>query len=258
MLYLVNDQPFLDLDYLGIDCNRLYHEAAEFMIQYPYFIPGSNGNQQRFVDDPEDIIHPPKAFNQLDDVERLRYEGFSMAQRRRYLKIKKRAFFPWNIYNLNEMGDWDDRHHERDKFFDKTQKTMPYFVSMIKSLPIFEHIGWARIYGNEAFNYIHPHRDSTVDVEIDEFIYFNLADKKMYLMHYDTEEKIYLDKRAMFFDAKNIHGTDPEPYYNFSMRVDGRFTQEFYDSLTFNRFEESLMGNAAHNKIKEFTAKPIR
>jgi hypothetical protein len=233
MLYTINDKPYIDFEYLGIDYDRIYWEAVEFMMTNPKTLLGWNGGQHKTIDDHPDIVHPEEVeYTKEDDA---RIAGLSLAQRRLYNKIVKKAYYPWVTYNLNEFKFWPERQDRRDRFHPATIKAMPYFVETLESLSIFEHLGWARIYTNEAFNFVHIHRDWSDKVLVDEFIYFNLSGKTIYLRHYDKEERVGLDAKALYFDARNLHGTDPEPCFNFSIRVDGKFTQEFRNSLNYSR-----------------------
>jgi hypothetical protein len=48
------------------------------------------------------------------------------------------------------------------------------------------------------------------------------------MLNHETNEKRYVETYTAWFDAVNqFHGTDPVEGLSFSIRVDGRFTDEF-------------------------------
>lgn len=254
MLYTINNQPFINFDYLGIDYDRLYWEIVAFMLQYPVSIYACNGSQTKTPDDHPNMLHPDDVV--YSESDRKRTAGFSASKARLYNKIVKGAYYPWSTYNLNDGLTWSQRQDKREKFFPTTVETMPYFVKMITALPIFKHVGWARIYGNEPFNFVHLHRDRSPGILLEEFIYFNLKAKTIYLRHYDSEDRVPMNAKALYFDAANLHGTDPEPCFNFTLRVDGKFTDAFRESLSFSRIAgpspdpEALFSRAALLKAR--------
>jgi hypothetical protein len=235
MLYLVNDAPFITFEHLGIDFERLYVEASELMIRCPVTSPGSNGGQRSFISDPPGMIHPEELTLTAHDLSRLESFG-SEAERFRYAKIVKGAYAPWSIYSLNEMRDWSRRQDGREAWLPAARELMPYFVRTIESLPFIAEIGWARIYANEAFNFVHVHADHSDNIRLDQFVYFNLCGKRTFLLDPQSGEKTYLSAKALFFDAANLHGTDAEPRFSFSIRVDCKFKPAFRDSLKLSRF----------------------
>lgn len=233
ILHLINNQPFIDFDDRGIDFDRLFYEATEFMIRNPVYTPAP---MMRFADDPANLLRDTEV--KLTDHDRKRMAGYSKLEKLYYLKFVKRVYYVWHIYNLNEDMKWKDRQKPRADFFPNTKKHMPYFVEVIKGLKIFQSIGWSRIYGNDAYSAVHLHWDYSDTINQDQFIYFNLNGKGLFLHDHDTKERTYLTKKSAYFDANNWHGTDPEPFFNFSMRIDGVFTKQFRETLTYSRLNE--------------------
>lgn len=57
---------------------------------------------------------------------------------------------------------------------------------------------------------------------------FELIFKPFYVLDQHTGEKLYVDSFSAWFDTVNqYHGSDPADGLTFSIRVDGRFTDEF-------------------------------
>ena len=55
--------------------------------------------------------------------------------------------------------------------------------------------------------------------------------KSLFLIDLDTEEKIYLTGHCNWFDTRNYHGTDKVKRSCFSLRIIGKFSEQFLDKL---------------------------
>lgn len=110
----------------------------------------------------------------------------------------------------------------------------PSLVTLIKAMP-FDEIGRVMLFMTEAHNQTVPHVDGMARVEKhDEFIWFNTksgsrgsASKSMFVMHGETGERVYTDpeKRFIWFNEMDYHGTEPVDHFSFSIRIDGKFNQ---------------------------------
>jgi len=73
------------------------------------------------------------------------------------------------------------------------------------------------------------HRDHDSTGLCHEFIWFrtNLS-KPLFMLNPETGEKLYVASHSAWFDTVNqYHGADEAPGLSFSIRVDGRFSDEF-------------------------------
>lgn len=101
-------------------------------------------------------------------------------------------------------------------------------MSFIGILP-FEATGRMLIMYDNAPRPVTPHRDHDVTEVCHEFVWFrtNLS-KPFYMLNHRTGEKRYVTSYSAWFDTVNqYHGSDPCDGLSFSVRVDGRFTEEF-------------------------------
>lgn len=61
-----------------------------------------------------------------------------------------------------------------------------------------------------------------------EFIWLSLHDiKKFYVYDAENDKKDYITSKVAYFDNANWHGADPMPYANWSLRIDGVFSDNF-------------------------------
>ena len=82
---------------------------------------------------------------------------------------------------------------------------------------------------DDAARPVPAHRDH-LDTDICyEFIWFRTRlNKPFYMLNHKTNEKKYVESYTAWFDSVNqFHGVDPVEGFSFSVRVDGRFTDEF-------------------------------
>ena len=188
-----------------------------------------------------------KSFDEFIDVERLRsLDGYITQRIKRRLQANKDYRFYTGPYKLdNSFPDLPGSrmiylaYSERpDSYFDldktelwhRSEAAQEYSLLMdfIETLP-FQATGRMMIMYDDVARPIPPHRDH-IETEIcHEFLWFRTNLKKpFYLLNHHTGEKQYVDTYTAWFDSVNqFHGTNPVDGLSFSIRVDGRFTDEF-------------------------------
>ncbi|MFN2501704.1 MAG: hypothetical protein ABR530_06810 [Pyrinomonadaceae bacterium] len=194
------------------------------------------------------ICYPSyKSFDEFIDVERLRsLDGYLIQRIKRRLNTDDDLKFYTGPYTLNEdkagrPGSrmiYLSRSDRPDDYFDldKTELWSPtpeadefsLLMDYIASLP-FESTGRMLIMYDHIRRDVPPHRDH-VEVDIcHEFLWFrtNLK-KRFYMLNRETGEKKYVEGYSAWFDSVNqYHGSDGYDGLSFSIRVDGKFTNEF-------------------------------
>jgi len=150
----------------------------------------------------------------------------------RYLKFRYGVYFPWKVFfefvegNLN----WDDKCEGDRNFSTVALTTFPLTVMFIRSLP-FKSIGRCNLLGLEANDHATIHRDNYDKREsppINDFISFCPANnKRLFLWNEHAKEKKYVEGKIYTFNDMNFHGVDAAPFFRYSIRVDGVFTDEF-------------------------------
>jgi hypothetical protein len=130
---------------------------------------------------------------------------------------------PYNYQDLNR-GDLWRLTEEAGEF--------ALLMDFIETLP-FQTKGRMLIIHDHAGKSVPAHRDHLETDVCHEFIWFrtNLR-KPFYMLNHLTGEKQYVESYSAWFDSVNqFHGSDPYDGLSFSIRVDGKFTDEFRDSI---------------------------
>ena len=107
-----------------------------------------------------------------------------------------------------------------------------YFPSLLKlvdQMP-FESVGRIIMFLTEPFNQTVPHYDAMTQAQRaekphDDFIWFQTRPgKRIYVMNH-AGERVYPDedKRFIWWNEMDYHGTEPHDHFSFSIRIDGKF-----------------------------------
>ena len=200
------------------------------------------------------IVYPSyKSFDEFIDVERLRsLDGYILQRIKRRLHAQAQSDYKFYTgpYKLNDKIP--DRPGSRmiylayserpDSYFDldKTELWHPteaanefmLLMDFIRTLP-FQATGRMMIMYDDAPREVPAHRDHVETDICHEFIWFRTNRKKpFYMFNYQTGEKKYVESHSAWFDSVNqFHGSDPSDGLSFSIRVDGKFTDEFREKI---------------------------
>lgn len=167
----------------------------------------------------------------------------------RYLKMCMGAYDPYIYYYLWEEGSWNDRTAPR-----KLTPEAEYFPNTVKWVEnmitqgIFEHIGRVIFFHCEADGIPFEHRDLDAKNGIlkdheytnhrNEFIHIRPNTKKaFYIWDPETKNKTYLNTRAAWWNDQDWHGGETIMEQSYSLRIDGKFTEEFRTKLGINNLE---------------------
>ena len=152
-----------------------------------------------------------------------------------YLKYRYGVYFPWKAcYHLLENDRWEDKHSGAHKdFSEEAQKEFPRTVAFIKSLP-FKEVGRCVIFGIEANDHAPLHRDSEpgVSLQIAQSISFDpRGNKRFFLCDKDQESHTLVEANIYWFNDMDYHGVEDDPFFRYSVRVDGVFEPAFLRKL---------------------------
>lgn len=189
-----------------------------------------------------------KSFDEFIDVERLRsLDGYLVQRIKRHIKAEKDSYF-LNLHRLDEKSPYQPG--VREIWLAGTKPGVPYdyldldrtdvwqpteaanefslLMDFIAGLP-FTSTGRMLIIYDDAGKAVPAHRDHLNTEICNEFIWFRTNLKKpFYVLNHETNEKLYIDSYSAWFDAVNqYHGSDVVGGISFSIRVDGKFTDEF-------------------------------
>lgn len=153
----------------------------------------------------------------------------------RYLLYRHRVYFPWrDAYHLLENDRWEDKHSGSGKAFsEEARRYFPKTIAFIESLP-FTEIGRAVIFGLEANDHAPLHRDSEPGkvLGVAQSISFSpRGNKRLYLVDPDGGSHTVVRARAYWFNDMDYHGVLADPFFRYSVRVDGVFDPKWVRAL---------------------------
>jgi hypothetical protein len=189
-----------------------------------------------------------KSLDEFIDVERLRSLGGYVAERiRRHIERRREDYF-LNLHRLDASAP--ETPGSREVWLTRTRPGVPYnyldldkpelwaptpeaeefseLLNFIGTLP-FEATGRILVIYDDAGTEVPAHRDH-LDADIcHEFVWFRTSLRKpFYVLNHETGEKLYVRSYGAWFDTVNqFHGADACEGLAFSVRVDGRFNDEF-------------------------------
>jgi hypothetical protein len=189
-----------------------------------------------------------KSFDEFIDVDRLRsLDGYVTQRIKRRLNTRNEdvKFYtgPYRLENGAPARPGSRMIYlsfsERpDSYFDldKTELWHPtvyanefaLLMDFISTLP-FQATGRMLIMYDDTPRHVPAHRDHIETEVCHEFLWFRTNLKKpFYMLNQNTNEKKYVESFSAWFDSVNqYHGSDGADGLSFSIRVDGKFTDEF-------------------------------
>jgi hypothetical protein len=152
-----------------------------------------------------------------------------------WLKYRFGAYFPWKVYvELVPNRWWGDKSRGQGKSFTRQARAFfPRTVAWIEALPFME-IGRSTIMGLEANDHgtVHHDGDPADPKPPDQFITVCPAgDKRLFLWDEAARRKVPVTGGAYWFNDQDDHGVDADPFFRYSIRVDGVFREDFHARL---------------------------
>jgi hypothetical protein len=130
--------------------------------------------------------------------------------------------------------NWDDKSHGIGKRFKpEAERHFPKLVELVQSLP-FREIGRCNLLGLEANDHgtVHTDLGEAEKTTVDQFITIcPRGDKRVFLWDDGEQHKEYLDSRVYWFNDSDYHGVEADPYFRYSVRVDGYFDDAFMERI---------------------------
>jgi hypothetical protein len=152
-----------------------------------------------------------------------------------WLKVRHGVYFPWKAYvELIPNRYWSEKADPEGKDFTRLAKAFfPKTIAFVKSLP-FLHVGRCNVMGLEANDHGTVHRDGDPDAQDEPDHFMTIcpaADKRLFLWDEAARQKTFVTGRAYWFNDHDYHGVDADPFFRYSIRVDGAFRPEFLEML---------------------------
>ena len=152
----------------------------------------------------------------------------------RYLKYRYGVYFPWQVfYEMIPTASWADKSTGAGKRFTaEAQAHFPKTLAWVRRLP-FAELGRCNILGLEADHHGTVHQDGDLDDPAAEhFITIcPRGDKRLFLWDEERRRQVFVSARVYWFNDHGYHGVAPDPYFRYSLRVDGVFTKDFLARL---------------------------
>jgi hypothetical protein len=152
-----------------------------------------------------------------------------------WLEYRYGVYFPWKVYlEMIPNRTWEEKSSPEGKDFTRLARTFfPKTIAFVKSLP-FAHIGRCNLMGLASNDHGTVHRDGDplVKTKVDHFITFcPRGDKRLFLWDEEKQQKTDVGGRAYWFNDSDYHGVDADPFFRYSIRVDGVFLPDFLATL---------------------------
>jgi hypothetical protein len=192
--------------------------------------PGELRDLVELADDPEaiDLARPDElAFGDETD------HPLNAAQAR-LLAVRHGVYFPWKAsYHFVENDRWEDKHSGAGKSFgDEARRVFPRTVAFIESLPFVE-VGRAVLFGVEPNDHAPFHRDTEPGSgPVAQSVSFApRPGKRFALQNRADDEPLVIDAPVYWFNDMDYHGVLADPFFRYSIRVDGRFDPAFVKAI---------------------------
>jgi hypothetical protein len=260
----INNKPYYDMEpYLDMETfSRLqpeiirgFADAREFAKEGTWMKPGFTFDNMSYTPNWKPIYQAMDEFMELPKDDPIYLGGIDLfkdfknyKQRNkftRYLKMAMGAYDPYIYYFLWEEGSWDDRTAPR-----KLTEEAAYFPNTVKWVEsligtVFEDIGRVIFFHCEADGIPFEHRDLDAKNGMNktfphrnEFIHIRPNTKKaFYLWDPELKNKTYLNTRAAWWNDQDWHGGEKIMEQSYSLRIDGKFTEEFRKTLGINHLD---------------------
>lgn len=254
-------EPYVDMNKfteLQPEILRGFAEARMYAKEGTWMEPGFNFKDMSYIVNWKTIHAGLQEYLALPDDNPIKQGGWDMYKNikdyhtrnlfTRYLKMAVGAYDPYIYYFLWEEGNWDDRVGQR-KQTDEA-KYFPDTVKWIESMlgPIFSHIGRVIVFHCEHDGIPFEHRDlgghngvwdaQQYSPHRNEFIHIRPNTMKpFYIWDPETRNKVYLNSRASWWNDQDWHGGDRVMEQSYSLRIDGKFSDEFRKTLGINHIE---------------------
>lgn len=269
MIKGINGQPYIDVEPF-IDIERfanLHPEickglalAREFAKEGSWIEPGHRESDMSYTVNWKPVQTAFKEYMALPEDHPIKISGkdifpkdFKDYRQRnlftRYLKAALNANDPYIYYFLWEEGDWNDRTKEKSRT--EESKYFPGLVQWVENLVdtgVFKSLGRVMIFLCDADGIQWEHRDlngkngmlasNEYTPHRSEFIHLRpRLGRGFYLWDYEGRNKIFMNSRAVFFNDQDWHGGERGNSQTYSLRVDGKFTDEFRKTLGINHLD---------------------
>jgi hypothetical protein len=152
----------------------------------------------------------------------------------RWLTYRHGVYFPWKVcVHLLENDRWEDKHSGAGKdFTDEAKALMPTTVAWLKDLPFVE-VGRIVLFGLMPNDHAPAHRDSEPgrDLAVAQSLSIDPRGTKRFYLQTPDGEVTDVDSQLYWFNDMDYHGVHADPFFRYSIRVDGVYRPSFLKDL---------------------------
>lgn len=187
------------------------------------------------------LADDPESFPAVRDGATFGEERDHLLSRRQMLWLEHRfgVYYPWKIYfEMIPNRSWEEKANPDGKDFTRLAKTFfPKTIDFVRRLP-FSSIGRCNIMGLASNDHGTVHRDGVPEEKphVDHFVTLcPQRNKRLYLWDEERQEKVHVTGSAYWFNDSDWHGVEADPFFRYSIRVDGTFRPELLAALEVRR-----------------------
>lgn len=152
------------------------------------------------------------------------------AAQARLLAVRHGVYFPWKgCYHFLENERWEDKHSGAGKdFHAEARRLFPQTIAFLRGLP-FREIGRAVLFGLEPNDHAPFHRDTEPGSgPVAQSVSFApRPGKRFALQNREEDEPTVVSAPIYWFNDMDYHGVLADPFFRYSIRVDGVFEPAF-------------------------------
>lgn len=235
MLYLINHQPWIDLDpfidvrkfstlldslYLGVAKSQGGLKVGRIGLQQNQFDQTRTEMSEQAEDARTNPAHPDHAL--LKDL--------PINEALVFMKYKYGYEYLGSSLNLREIGTTYFEKHLSSATRDTEwyEFFQPFKHWLHNESGIFKEIGRTMLFVSERHSPTPIHTDLAPGSRKDQFIWVNPAMLKRFFVYDEkTDTRHHITSMFSVFDNASFHGGEPTDRSTFSIRVDGLFSDEF-------------------------------
>jgi len=238
--------PFLDMEpYLDTSKFAEFHDEVNLALSqiWDYNFPNVNGivpKELRWFEEQTQPLHMLYHIEYYDPTGRHRANLAKLetkAEKIKYCTFAMGAVQPWYFSLFLLYNEYITRQEESLRKFGEHAELFPQIIDYFLNHLPFKYVSRAILFATFPGAEVICHRDIIQTGEnLDHHFCFNFGKgRRAYVYDCNTREKVFVrdECRAYMFNDRDYHGVEAVPYFTYTIRVDGQFTDEFCKTLGF-------------------------
>lgn len=236
--------PFVDLEeYLNTSRYDEYHDEVNIALSLieDYTFPNVNGSipeeLQQFGGQthPMDMLHYIERYDPTGKHLKIINSFKQKQQKIKYATYAMGAAQAWNFSVFLLQNEYITKADVEKCQYGPNAHRFPKVLDYIQNQLPMEYVSRAILFSTFPGTEMICHRDWVkTQTNTMHHMCFNFGPgRRAYVYDCDTQEKVHVREgcRAYIFNDQDYHGVDPVPYFAYTIRIDGKFTNEFCEEL---------------------------